>query len=83
MYQIEHNVALPESFFHSSKYPFSSMSKGDSFFVPHNGDPKVKYKLRNNLYSAVHYRMIKAKKEGKNRKYIVKDLGTGFRVWQV
>lgn len=76
---IEKNIPITSMFQprakRESKYPFSSLEIGDSFFVPmEEGDKKV----RQNLAAAVH----RESKTLFGGKYITRRAEGGIRVWR-
>ena len=73
MYEIEKHVDMPSPVKRgrASRYPFSKMEIGDSFFV--EGKPP-------NQLSSVAYNW--SKRNNSNIKFVVKREGTGSRIWR-
>jgi hypothetical protein len=74
MYQIEKNVPLPlrPKQGRPAKYPFATMSVGDSFFVSIGGVVETSFR---NVAAQAGKRL--------GRKFSVKKNHDGFRVWRV
>lgn len=70
-FKIEKKAAIPAPSHSCGRYPFASMEKGDSFFVP---DPGVAVSARSSAY-------IYAKNHPP-RKFTARKEGTGLRIWR-
>lgn len=68
-FRIESNVPAP-AVLPKSKYPFSRMEVGDSFFIPDD-------KIRDRVYAAAN-----SYGKARGQKYIVRKYGDGYRCWR-
>ena len=75
MYEIEHGVAIPDK-----RYPFSELKVGDSFFIPFE-DPSSK--AENMLVSSAVSSSASHKGKILGRKFTMRTLYDGVRVWRV
>jgi hypothetical protein len=73
MYVIEKNIPAPR-FEGRKKYPIEDLQLGDSFLVP-----GVDEKVRRSLTVCAN---TIAKKHNGTRKFTVRKVGQGFRVWR-
>jgi len=59
------------------KYPWHLLNKGDSFFVPEGEAPKT-------FTASVYTRnQVERKSKGKTKKFVVRRVDGGHRVWRV
>lgn len=70
MIKIDKIIPIPESK-RKNKYPFATMKKGDSFFMP--STPEDIGKLRSNLLASA----------ARHGKFTTRQEGNGIRIWRI
>lgn len=73
MFQIEKNIPIPGVAARNTKYPFLQLEVGDSFFVPCAEEQKKSFRGR------LAGRVVKIK----DRKFTVRSVDGGMRVWRI
>lgn len=78
-FQIEKNVPLPDGTSARATYPFASMKRGDSFFVPAKAREELS-KMRNRISAAVAQW---SRRHGRKITFTVRSVDGGVRVWRI
>lgn len=79
MIQIEKNIPMPADRATGMHYPYADMEVGDSFYVETNGTNELATARR--LRGSSH--AFTRRNGGEGKKFSVRKMDNGFRVWRV